>query len=95
MESLGGTLGPRNSSTDLPHYIYCDVIFLSTTIQGGAWVQFLPGTSVTAGSGALVTINGRSPAETRFYSEGLPTRGLKVAGGGKIVLHPNGGIRVH
>nr|MBC7244183.1 C10 family peptidase [Chloroflexota bacterium] len=89
-----GTLGPRNSATDLPHYIYCDVIFVNTTIQGGAWVQFLPGTSITGGSASAVTIEGRSPGETRFYSEGLTTRGLKVAAGGKIKLHSNGSIRV-
>ncbi|MDH7487803.1 MAG: C10 family peptidase [Anaerolineae bacterium] len=85
-------LGPRNSATDLHHYVYCDVTLLNVTIQGGAWVQFLPGTSIMGGS---ASIEGRSPAETRLFSDGLPTRGLKVAGGGKIKLYPSGSIRVH
>ena len=91
--SYTGTLGPRTSPTDPHHYVYCDVGCHGVIVQAGAWVQFLPGTAMTCSTGSI-DIYGRTPDETRFFSRGLPTRGLKVAGG-KIRLHPNGSIRVH
>ena len=73
------TLGLRNSVTDLHHYVYTDEDnCFDLIVEGGAWVQFLPETSLSCylDSGAIY---GRSPDESRFYSEGLPTRGMKVA----------------
>lgn len=90
-----GTLGPRNSVTDLHHYVYLDEDYcFDLIVEGGAWVQFLPGTSLACYWDS-VAIYGRSPDETRFYSEGLPTRGMKVAANGEIKLWPGGGMRVH
>lgn len=90
-----GTLGPRNSVTDLHHYVYTDEDYcFDLIVEGGAWVQFLPETSLSCSLDS-VAIYGRSPDETRFYSEGLPTRGMKVAANGEIRLWPGGGMIVH
>lgn len=93
-ESYSGTLSPRNSPTDLHHYVYCDADCHGVVVQAGAWVQFLPGISLTCATDS-VDIYGRTPDETRFYSEGLPTRGLKVCADGEIKLLPGGGICVY
>jgi len=95
-----GALGPKAGVTDLYHYVYCDVTLYDipeydTTVQAGAWVQFLPGTSITCGRDSVVDIQGRTPEETRFFSEGLPTRGLKAGAGGRIRMLPKGSIRIH
>lgn len=92
-----GTLGPWGGPETLHHYVYCDATSSNLIVQGGARVQFLPGTSITC-SANTVEIYGKAAGplgETRFFSEGPPTRGLKVDAGGKIKLHPNGSIRVH
>jgi len=79
----------------LHHYVYTDEDnCFDLIVEGGAWVQFLPETSLSCYLDS-VAIYGRSPDETRFYSEGLPTRGMKVAANGEIKLWPGGGMRVH
>jgi len=92
-------LGPRNGDWDLHDYVYCDAWGAEdVVIEGGAWVQFLPGNSLGSYVGT-VTIGGR-PSEpplgaTRFFSEGDPTRGLRIGEGGNILIHAGGAIRVH
>ena len=92
--SYSGTLSPWRGAGSLHHYIYCDVSSNNMTIQGGARVQFLPGVSLKC-NGNSINIDGGTPEETRFFSEGLPTRGLKVAGGGQIKLKSDGMICVY
>lgn len=93
-ESYSGTLDPRTGPTDLHHYVFDDVACYGVVIEAGAWVQFLPGTSLTCETDS-VDIYGRTPDETRFFSGGLPTRGLKVGASGKIRILPGGGICVY
>jgi len=90
-EYASGTFGPAS----LPSYVYCDVTLNSVTMNGGTWLQFLPGKKITCGAGTLTHINGNDNPGTRFFSEGVSSRGLKVSAGGKIKLHPNGSIKVH
>ncbi len=97
------TLGPWGGPGSYHHYIYCNVTktrsdydtpYKYMTVLGGAWVQFLPGESITC-SHDSVYIYGRSPGETRFFSDGLPTRGLKVCENGVIKLNSNGRISIY
>ncbi len=83
------------SPASLPYYVYCDLLLYDVTIQGGAWFQFLPGTKVTSAQGYVANIIGNDAPGTRFFSEGLVSRGMRVSGGGKIKLYANGSIKVH
>jgi len=87
-------LGPWGGAGTLHHYIYNDTYSNNLTVQGGARVQFLPGVHLIC-NGNSINIDGGSPYETRFFSDGIPTRGLKVAEGGKIQLKPDGNICVY
>ncbi len=95
---LCGTYYGTLTAASLPHYVYCDVN-VHNDVEGGALVQFLPGTSMKAGYG--FNISGRAGTGTRFFSGGLlpsglpPSEGLKVSAGGQIKIHYEGGIRVH
>lgn len=86
-----GTFGPAS----VPSYVYCDVTLNNVTMNGGTWLQFLPGKKITCGAATFVNIYGNDNPGTRFYSEGVSSRGLKVSSGGKITLHPNGSIKVY
>lgn len=83
------------SPASVPYYVYCDLLLYDVTIQGGAWFQFLPGKKVTCAPGSFADIIGNNNPGTRFYSEGLSSRGLRVSGGGKIKLYANGSIKVY
>jgi hypothetical protein len=89
-----GTLGPWGGPQSLHHYVYDDTYSNDLTVQGGARVQFLPGVSLIC-NGNSININGDSPNETRFYSNGMPTKGLKVNKNGEIKLHQNGAITIY
>jgi len=89
--NFSGSLSPWGGAGTLHHYMYCDVTSNDMTIQGGARVQFLPGVSLTC-TGNSIDIDGGRQYETRFFSYGIPTRGLKVAEGGAIKLTANGSI---
>jgi hypothetical protein len=93
--TYSGILGPWGGFGTLYHYVYCDTASNNLTVQGGARVQFLPGTKISSLADDLVNIYGAAPNETRFFSDGLPTRGLRVATGGGIKLRTNGSIRVY
>lgn len=90
-DSASGLFSPASA----PYYIYCDLTLYNVTIQGGAWFQFLPGKKVTSGAASFADIYGNDDPGTRFYSEGVSSRGLKVNAGGEIKLHPSGSIKVH
>ncbi len=83
------------SPASVPYYVYCDLLLYDVTIQGGAWFQFLPGKKITCAEGSFADILGNNDPGTRFYSEGLWSRGLKISGGGKVKLYPNGSIKMY
>ena len=83
------------SPASVPYYVYCDLLLYNVTIQGGAWFQFLPGKKVTCAEATTAEIIGNNDSGTRFYSEGIFSRGLRVGGGGKIKLYPAGSIKVY
>lgn len=91
---LCGTSYATLTADSLPHYVYCDVD-VHYDVEGGALVQFLPGTSMKAGYG--FKIYGSGGTGTRFFSGGLlpsglpPPEGLKVGADGQIKLYPSGG----
>ncbi len=89
-----GTLGTWGGTGTFHHYIYGNVTSGNMAVEAGARVQFLPGVSLTC-SDNFIDINGGTRFETRLFSRGDPTRGLKVAQGGKIWLKPNGSICVY
>ena len=88
-----GTLSTYGGAGTLHHYIYNDTYSNNLTVQGGARLQFLPGVCLIC-NGNTITIDGSS-SDTRFFSNGIPTQGLKVTEGGKIKLSPNGSICVY
>ena len=90
-ETAWGTFGPGG----LPSYVYCDVVLGQTTLNGGTQLQFLPGTQITAGASTVTTIEGNATPGTRFYTEDVLSRGLRVGSGGRVKLYPAGSIRLH
>jgi hypothetical protein len=92
----GSTIPPHDSPYDLHRYVTCDVLVGNTlTVQGGAWIQFLPGTALQ-GDYAQTRILGRSPDATRLFSISPPfTRGVVLYDGGSIAMYPPAGLRFH
>lgn len=85
-------LGPWQGPGGLHHYIYASASFQSMLVHGSAHVQFLPNQTMI--SNGLITIEGSSEP-TRFYSEAIVNRGMKVCENGKILVHADGCIKVH
>jgi hypothetical protein len=90
----GGTYLGALEPMDLPHHVDRDLTSSNMQVQGGAWVQFLPGVQLTGQTDAGARIAGRSPDKTRFYTDGLPTRGLKAGSGGQTNLTNGGTLRM-
>ena len=77
-------------------YVYGNVSATNLTVEAGALVQFLggaEGTAMTCGGGTIYVSSSASDT-TRFFSDGDPSRGMKLAGG-KTKIQPNGGIILH
>jgi hypothetical protein len=89
--TVAGTL-----AGDVYSYIYCDVTSSNLTIQTGAWVQFLGGVNGTkmTCSGNSIDISSSANNDTRFFSKGDPSKGLKLTGA-QIKLSTNGSISIH
>ncbi len=94
--TFNGVFSPKNDPGDFPQYIYGDLSSSGLTVQGGAWVQFLPGVVMSC-SANTIEIDGRdkTTGDTRFFSNGDPTIGFGVGGNGKIKMYANGAMRVY
>lgn len=94
-EERSGFLYPQNDEWTIHYYAYCNTASDDLTVEGGAWLQFLPGVSLSCFANE-VNIYGRGPdlGETRFFTGGDATRGLLVGNGGEVRLLPGGIVRL-
>jgi hypothetical protein len=88
--SISGTY-PRDASFYY-RYFNVDATGTSTTFDGGQYLQFLPGITVSC-TGGSIRFNGSASYITRLFSRGDRTKGARLYGGGTIKLNRYGTIR--
>ncbi len=95
-QSLNSSLSPTYTrDASFPYrYFNVDAVGTSTTFEAGQYLQFLPDISVTctSTSGGSIRLEGSSTNNTRLFSNGDTTKGVRIYDG-TIKMDRYGGIR--
>jgi hypothetical protein len=89
--------GTYTLDTSFPYrYFDLDAAGTVATFNAGQYLQSLPGIKVTcaAGTGNNVRFLGASTANTRIFTRGDISKGIRIQDGG-IKLQPNGGFKLY
>ncbi len=94
--SISGTLPARDDPSHVHRYVYCDCASTNLTVLGGAWLQFLPGTSLKCAANSI-DVPGRNAVEgaTKFFTLTGEEGAMVVEEYGHVRLLPGGGLRLH